>query len=397
MTHPAVFLDRDGTLIDDPGYLRDPAGLHLLDGAADAVRRLDAAGFRCIVVTNQSGIGRGHLTPAEVDAVHAELMRQLRNLDAPIGAVLACPHAPDAGCLCRKPATALHREAAARLDLDLDRSWYVGDRVSDLLPAHELGGRGLLLRTGHGAGHVAAARQLGFGAVADLRAAAERIAAPRPYRVAVAVSGRGSNLVALHGALADSGDTTIVLVLADRDAPALARAAERNLATHRLGDYADAAEWLEQLVAADVDLLVLAGYLRLVPDAVVAAMRHRIINVHPALLPAFGGAGMYGRRVHAAVLHAGVTASGATVHLVDEAFDRGAILAQGRVPVLPADTPETLAERVLVVEHSLLPAAVRAAAAAGHPVPFSFDLMRRRGAVAHPVWRRPRPRPPGHR
>ncbi len=372
MSHPAVFLDRDGTLIDDPGFLGDPARLHLLDGAADAIRRFDAAGFRCIVITNQSGIGRGQLTPAEVDAVHAELMRHLRNLKAPIGAVLSCPHAPGAGCLCRKPATALHREAAARFDLDLDRSWYIGDRLSDLLPAHELGGRGLLVRTGHGERHVTAARRLGFGAVTDLGAAAARIAVRRPYRVAVAVSGRGSNLVALHRALADAGDTAIVLALADRDAPALARAAERGIAAHRLADYTDAVEWLEQLADADVDLLVLAGYLRLVPAAVVTAMRHRIINVHPALLPAFGGEGMFGHRVHAAVLRARTAESGATVHLVDEDYDRGGILAQGRVPVLPDDTPERLAERVLIVEHSLLPAAVRAAAAAGHPVPFPF-------------------------
>ncbi len=373
MSHPAVFLDRDGTLIDDPGYLRDPAAVRLLDGASDALGRLSAAGYRLVVITNQSGIGRGHLTVAEVDAVHAELRRHLAMTGAPIDAVLSCPHAPEAGCLCRKPMTALYREAAAQLDLDFDRSWYVGDRLSDLLPAHELGGRGLLVRTGHGEGHTAAARRDGFATVADIRQAAARITTPRRYRVAVAVSGRGSNLVALHGALADAPGAEIVLALADRDAPALARAAERGIATRRLGDHADPAEWLEQLVDADVDLLVLAGYLRLVPAAVVRALRHRIINIHPALLPAFGGDGMYGRRVHAAVLAAGAPESGATVHLVDEAYDRGAILAQGRVPVRPDDTPDRLAERVLVVEHSLLPAAVRAAARAGHPVPFSFD------------------------
>jgi phosphoribosylglycinamide formyltransferase 1 len=104
---------------------------------------------------------------------------------------------------------------------------------------------------------------------------------------------------------------------------------------------------------------------------VVARYRDRILNIHPALLPAFGGPGMYGLRVHQAVLASGARESGATVHLVDEAYDRGRILAQTRVPVLPADTADTLAARVLEAEHRLLPAVVLAAAAAGHPVPLS--------------------------
>ena len=114
---------------------------------------------------------------------------------------------------------------------------------------------------------------------------------------------------------------------------------------------------------------MLAGYLKLVPPAVIARYRDRIVNMHPALLPAFGGRGMYGHHVHEAVLASGARESGATVHLVDEEYDRGAILAQGRVPVLPGDTPDRLAARVLEVEHRLLPAVVLAAAAAGRPVP----------------------------
>jgi folate-dependent phosphoribosylglycinamide formyltransferase PurN len=136
-----------------------------------------------------------------------------------------------------------------------------------------------------------------------------------------------------------------------------------------LRDHADGREWLAALEPRRVDLLVLAGYLKLVPAEVVARYRGRIINVHPALLPAFGGKGMYGRRVHEAVLASGARESGATVHLVDEVYDRGTILAQARVPVLPDDDPETLAARVLQVEHRLLPAVVLAAAAAGRPVP----------------------------
>jgi len=113
--------------------------------------------------------------------------------------------------------------------------------------------------------------------------------------------------------------------------------------------------------------VVLAGYLKLVPPAVVARFRWRMINIHPALLPAHGGPGMYGNRVHAAVLTSGATESGATVHYVDEQYDRGPIIAQQRVPVRPGDTAETLAARVLEVEHRLLPLVVLELARRGLP------------------------------
>jgi len=188
-------------------------------------------------------------------------------------------------------------------------------------------------------------------------------------RVAVAVSGRGSNLEALLRALADDAPARVVLVVSNRpDAAALDRAREHGVPAEVLSHPADATEWLDRLAHHHVDLLVLAGYLKLVPAAVIARYRDRILNVHPALLPAFGGPGMYGHHVHTAVLASGARESGATVHLVDEAYDRGRILAQGRVPVLPGDTAATLAARVLTVEHRLLPAAVLAAAAAGRPV-----------------------------
>jgi phosphoribosylglycinamide formyltransferase-1 len=192
------------------------------------------------------------------------------------------------------------------------------------------------------------------------------------YRVAVAVSGRGSNLVALCDALANDPSIEVVLVIADRPAIALDRARERGIATHLLTDFRDAAEWQGILANSGCDLLVLAGYLRLVPREVVATMRGRIINVHPALLPGYGGPGMHGTRVHEAVLAAGDAETGATVHLVDEEYDRGAILAQGRVAVPGNATASQVAAAVLVVEHRLLPAAVRAAARAGRPVPFEF-------------------------
>jgi len=193
-----------------------------------------------------------------------------------------------------------------------------------------------------------------------------------PMHVAVAVSGRGSNLEALLRALGPEAPARVVLVLSNRaGAPALERAAARGIPQITLRDPSDSHEWLRALERHAVDLVVLAGYLTLVPPGVIARFRDRIINVHPALLPDFGGPGMYGHRVHQAVLASGARESGATVHLVDEVYDRGAILGQARVPVLPGDDPERLAARVLEVEHRLLPAAVLAAAAAGRPVPIN--------------------------
>jgi formyltetrahydrofolate-dependent phosphoribosylglycinamide formyltransferase len=194
-------------------------------------------------------------------------------------------------------------------------------------------------------------------------------------RIAICVSGRGSNLVALLDALRGEPLAEPVLVLSNRaDALALERARERGVAAEPFNDWKNGAEWLERLTRHRVDLIVLAGYLKLVPAEVIAAYRGRILNIHPALLPAFGGPGMFGRHVHEAVLASGATHSGATVHLVDEHYDKGAILAQARVAVLPADTPDTLAARVLAAEHALLPAVVLAAVRAGHPIPLPEPL-----------------------
>jgi formyltetrahydrofolate-dependent phosphoribosylglycinamide formyltransferase len=189
-------------------------------------------------------------------------------------------------------------------------------------------------------------------------------------RVATVISGRGSNLEALLRAARGVAPARVVLVISNRaDAGGLSLARDYGIPVHVLKDPADAFEWTSVLNAAQVDLVVLAGFLKQVPGAVVNAWKGRIINVHPALLPRFGGPGMYGRRVHEAVLAAGETTSGATVHLVTEEYDRGEILAQGTVPVMPDDTAETLAARVLAVEHKLLPAVVLAMAASGLPSP----------------------------
>jgi phosphoribosylglycinamide formyltransferase 1 len=158
-------------------------------------------------------------------------------------------------------------------------------------------------------------------------------------------------------------------VVSDRSsAGALDRARAAGVPIAHLADPAGAAAMLAAMQRHAIDLVVLAGYLKLVPREVVAAFAGRMINIHPALLPAFGGQGMYGVRVHRAVLESGVTVSGATVHVVDEAYDRGPILAQWPVPVHADDTPKTLQARVLAVEHRLLPAVVLAAARNGAPV-----------------------------
>lgn len=191
-------------------------------------------------------------------------------------------------------------------------------------------------------------------------------------RIGVLASGGGSNLAALYDHLhmrGESGTTRaelpeIVLVASDQErAGALERARKWGVPSAVLADRgADAGQLEELLREQRVDLIVLAGYLRLVPRSVVHAFSGRIINVHPALLPAFGGEGMYGKRVHSAVIEEGARVSGATVHFVDEEYDRGPIIAQWPVPVLPDDTAATLAARVLRVEHLLLPRAACAVA-----------------------------------
>lgn len=179
MSRPAVFLDRDGTLVHDPGYLRDPAGVKILPGVSRAVEQLAEAGFARVIITNQSGIGRGILDVAAFDRVQAELVAQLTRADASIDGCFHCPHLPTDGCVCRKPGTALHREAAARLDLDIARSWCVGDRMSDVNAAAELGCRAALVMTGEGADHASAARSAGIPVVDDLAAAVVLILAHR--------------------------------------------------------------------------------------------------------------------------------------------------------------------------------------------------------------------------
>jgi formyltetrahydrofolate-dependent phosphoribosylglycinamide formyltransferase len=184
-------------------------------------------------------------------------------------------------------------------------------------------------------------------------------------RIAVLASGGGSNLFALLEYLDRViGGPEVCVVLSNKPgAGALAKATERNIAAKVLTDPTDGAALAATLAAYGIDTIALAGYLKFVPETITRAFRGRIVNVHPALLPSFGGHGMYGSRVHAAVLAAGARVTGATVHFVDEHYDHGATIAQWPVPVAPDDTPESLAARVLRAEHALFPRCVAAVAA----------------------------------
>ena len=186
-------------------------------------------------------------------------------------------------------------------------------------------------------------------------------------RIAILLSGRhgrGSNMQAIADACASeqiNGQVAAVVGNA-ADSPALARAREMGLAAQsissRLPESAYAEALLSALAEAHINLICLAGYMRKVPDAVVAAYTGRLMNIHAALLPAFGGAGMYGLHTHQAVLDYGAKVSGCTVHFVEEQYDTGPIILQSVVPVEENDTAETLAARVLAAEHDAYPRAV---------------------------------------
>lgn len=182
--------------------------------------------------------------------------------------------------------------------------------------------------------------------------------------VAVLASGGGSNFQALldHAIASDRGWAVRLLVM-NREAGAAERARAANvpvriIATKGRDDAEVAAETLEAFEEHEIDVVLLAGYLRRIPPEVTRRYEGRMLNIHPALLPDFGGPGMYGMHVHRAVAASDVLVTGATVHFVDEAYDEGAILGRWHVARLPGDTPEQIAARVLAVEHRLYPAAV---------------------------------------
>jgi D-glycero-D-manno-heptose 1,7-bisphosphate phosphatase len=182
---PAVFLDRDGTLVEDPGYLHEVEKVRLLPAAGPAVARFNQAGYAVVVVSNQSGIARGMFTEAAFHAVQARLGELLAEHQARIDAVYFCPHHPDVTgpCACRKPGTHLFELAARDLGLDPRRSWFVGDRMHDIRPATTLGGRGILVLTGRGTAEAENALRAGFSTVPDLAAAAALVLRDLPSHV----------------------------------------------------------------------------------------------------------------------------------------------------------------------------------------------------------------------
>ena len=158
-SRPAVFIDRDGTLTEEVGYVNHPQRLRLLPRSAEAIRVLNAAGVPAVVVTNQAGIARGYFTQEILDAVNGALVEQLEQAGAHLDGIYVCPHHPTEGtppwraaCECRKPKPGLLRRAADDLRLDLAASTMIGDKPSDLAPARAVGARAVLVLTGYGLG-----------------------------------------------------------------------------------------------------------------------------------------------------------------------------------------------------------------------------------------------------
>jgi phosphoribosylglycinamide formyltransferase-1 len=191
----------------------------------------------------------------------------------------------------------------------------------------------------------------------------DQVEMAQKMRLAVFASHGGSNLQSLiEACAADRINGEIAIVVSNnRKAYALERALKHGIETLVASEKAFdspeafAADLINQLVSRQIDLVCLAGYMKKIPNELLRKFRHRVINIHPALLPKYGGQGMYGIHVHKAVIAAGEKETGVSIHLVDEVYDHGAIIAQRRVPVSPDDTPETLQQRVLEIEHQLYP------------------------------------------
>lgn len=177
----------------------------------------------------------------------------------------------------------------------------------------------------------------------------------KPIRIAVFASGNGTNAEAIMERFRGRQDVEVAYVMSNNaDAGVHRRAARLGVPSLTLTK-AEFSQVAPRLLADGIDMVVLAGFLLKVSDELVQAYAGRIINLHPALLPAYGGKGMYGHHVHQAVLAAGEKASGITIHHVDTRYDHGDIIYQAKCPVLPTDTPDSLAERIHVLEHLHLP------------------------------------------
>jgi histidinol-phosphate phosphatase family protein len=145
---PVVYLDRDGTLNLDPGYLNNPEGMRLLPGVGSAIARLNRAGFKTVLVTNQSGVGRGLIRAEALDAIHRRLRDLLAESGAWLDGIYACPHRPEEACGCRKPASGLVTRARQELALSSERSFVIGDRAIDMELARNIGARGVFVLSG---------------------------------------------------------------------------------------------------------------------------------------------------------------------------------------------------------------------------------------------------------
>jgi histidinol-phosphate phosphatase family protein len=172
-----VFLDRDGTIIADMGYLADAGQARLLPGAAGAIRRLNQQGFLATVVTNQSGIARGLLSRNDYQIIERRVDELLQAEGARLDGHYFCPHLPEltGPCDCRKPGVLLYRQAAEQFGIDLTGSWWVGDRLRDVLPAEAFGGQGILLPTGSGEAEAQNEKTHRFVKAKNLAAAVELI------------------------------------------------------------------------------------------------------------------------------------------------------------------------------------------------------------------------------
>jgi D-glycero-D-manno-heptose 1,7-bisphosphate phosphatase len=158
---PAVFIDRDGTLSEEVGYINHMGRFRLLPFAVDAVRLVNQSGYLAILVTNQAGVARGYFPEPLVEEVHRSVAQRMAEGGARLDGIFYCPHHPSAGtapyrqdCLCRKPKPGLLHQAQRQLDVDLARSWVVGDRYPDMQVAWAVGGRGAMVRTGYGEGEL---------------------------------------------------------------------------------------------------------------------------------------------------------------------------------------------------------------------------------------------------
>ncbi|WOJ89106.1 HAD family hydrolase [Methylocapsa polymorpha] len=176
MTSPAIFLDRDGTIIVEKNYLGDPDQVVLLDGAVDGLRALSSHSFPLVIVSNQSGVGRGYFSLEQARAVERRLGELLTHEGIAIAGWYMCPHAPDEECSCRKPLPGMIRAAVHDLDLDPARSFVIGDKRSDIDLASAVGATGILVTTGHGRLDVDYARSLPAPVCRDLIEASEEVA-----------------------------------------------------------------------------------------------------------------------------------------------------------------------------------------------------------------------------